>query len=471
MAEKIFQGKIANHDQETFLGQIVIDTENGLIKEVINLENTEKKYQADRIFADNCVIFPGMTDVHIHAREDQTGEQLYKEEYETAGNAALNGGVCCTYAMPNTPKPVTTIEDYRWHRQRLKTLAHPVTTLNYVGIGPETTPITDDQGKKVAYKMYMGPSVGDLFFRSAEEIDKALSKYQGENVSFHVEDFLVLEESKQGKTHQERRPVECVEVALDYLLPMIEKYEINAKLCHWSINHTSFNKIRAHRQRMAAKNLGYNTTIEVSPEHLIFDSDMCAEKPELWPYIQMNPSIQGAAHRKALIAGLKEGFIDYIATDHAPHTLEEKFKNFAAYQDQYPSAQTNEEIYLQMLKDNPKKCRKISCENGVSGVPWLDVYGLVVVHLLHEHQFTLQELARCTAYNPGLFIKDYLDAGYGKGFGKIEAGYYGALTVIDLETPLTLKREMIKSKAGWSALEGRPFKGQVKSVIIRGQEY
>ncbi len=464
MSEIKISGKISTHEK-TFYGTITVDKKTGLITKVENSLDEN----ADHKFGDDCVIFPGMGDVHIHAREDETGEQMYKEEYKTAGNAAINGGVVHVCAMPNTPNPVTTLENYNWHRNRVKELNHSCSILNYVGIGTDTEPIRDNEGKKVPYKVYTGPSVGDLFFKNEKELDQALQKYFGENISFHVEDFDILEECKNEKTHQERRPKKCVETALNYLLPLIEKYDINAKLCHWSIGKSSFEKIKEHRKRMEKKNLGYNTTVEVSPEHLVFDADMVNEKPELWPYVQMNPSIQSKQDRLDLIEGLRSGFIDYLATDHAPHTLDEKFKQFAEFKEEYPECKSNEEIYKKMLEDDPKKCHEICCKNGTSGVPWLDVYSLVTTILVNEHNFKFEDIARSTAYNPGLFVNEFLDESYGKGFGKIEEGFQGSLTVVNFKKPLTLKREMIQSKVGWSVFEGKTFSGQVEAVFVKGE--
>ncbi len=467
MKKLIYEGKIVNADSDVFEAQVEVNPNTGLIEEVLPLASNKKLGTPFIKFSPDSIIFPGMGDLHVHGREDDTGKHMYKEEYRTLGNAALNGGLVYVGVMPNTPNPLTNEEHLHWHRKRIVEVSHPVTILNYVGIGRNTQPI---RGEKVPYKAYTGPSVGDLFFKNKAELEEALQQYPKENISFHVEDYDVLQACKSKKTHSERRPIECVEVALGYLLPMIEKYDIQAKLCHWSVGERSFDMIKEHRESMAKKNLGYNTTIEVSPLHLLFDSDMLAEHPEFWPYVQMNPSIQGREHRLLLIKGLKEGFIQYVATDHAPHDINiDKFKNFARFKEKYPN-KSNEGIYRIMLSENPGLCKSICCEDGTSGAPWLDTYSFVVSDLVVNQRFTPQDIARVASYNPGCFVNDFLDDSYGKGFGKIEPGYQGSFTVINFNKPAEVSRDMLQTKCKWSPLEGRVFPGSLEAVIIKGQD-
>ena len=440
MDKILIQGRFINADEE-FKGQIEIDKKTGLISRV-----GEELGKPDFKFRNSQLIFPGMGDIHIHAREDETGKQNHKEEYSTAAQAAINGGVVHVIAMPNTPSPLTTLKQLEWHKKRTKKL--PITVLNYVGIGPGTKPLK----QKVPYKVYTGPSVGQLFFRNENELRESLKNYKDQLVSFHVEDFEVLEANKDKPTHTERRPVECVEVALENVLDIIEKYNLKAKLCHWSTGKKSFEMIKKHRKK------GFDTKIEVSPLHLYFDEDMLKEKPELWPYVQMNPALQSKEHRFELIKGLKEGFIDYLATDHAPHTLDEKFKNFGS-----------ERVYLELKKEHLPECQRIACMDSVSGTPQLDTYSLICAWLMTEYHFKAKDIARVASFNPGQFVNQFLGKEFGKGFGRIEKGYQGSLTVIDLGVGTTVNRENLKTKVKWSPFEGITFSGSLKMLMIKGQ--
>src|SRR5205085_1751794 len=133
----------------------------------------------DHVFGDGCLIFAGMGDVHIHAREDVTGRETHKETFATAAAAALHGGVVHVADMPNNPAAPVDDASYA-AKERLVAAAHlPVAFTLYAGIGPATRPLS----RRVPYKAYMGPSVGDLFFTSLEQLDAVLAAYRGQAVS------------------------------------------------------------------------------------------------------------------------------------------------------------------------------------------------------------------------------------------------------------------------------------------------
>lgn len=453
-------GLIALHDLAPFWGRITIDTVSGLIIEVQGGHDPK----ADHVFGEECLIFAGFGDVHIHARQDSTGEQCYKETYETAADAALHGGVVHVSAMPNPPLPVTDGQQFSWHRGHVKQLNHPVVILNYLGVDLTTTPL--GRREEFLYKCFFGKSVGDLTVMYASDLDKILAKYRGEYVSFHVEYEPIVRASVSGRTHSDRRPVACVNEGLRLLLPLIEKYEIKAKLCHWSTSVESLDLIKEYRDR------GCDIMIEVSPLHLLFDTSMTDEDSSLWMQIQMNPAIQSPEHRLGLIKGLRDGFIDMLATDHAPHTEEEKYIAFAKFTEQFPG-KTNMEIADAIREGNPELFDETCVENNTSGAPWLDTYAPVCTWLMKEHGFRSHDIARVAAYNPGQFVNRFLpsqfpDRDFGNGFGYVAPGYVGSLTVLNREKPTVIKREDLKTKVGWSPLEGWTMPGSVEAVFIAG---
>ena len=100
----------------------------------------------------------------------------------------------------------------------------------YAGIGPKTKPLS----QKVPYKVFMGKSVGDLFFTTLEDLEKVVKNYEGQHVSFHCEDPEILEENKNQPTHESQRPAEAEISGVDFTLKLIEKYNIFGKICHES---------------------------------------------------------------------------------------------------------------------------------------------------------------------------------------------------------------------------------------------
>ena len=455
-------GRIARHNEGPFWGTIVIDLTTGLIVRV--LRDGSPKY-AQFVYSENVLIFPGFGDVHIHGRQDQTEKQNYKETYQTAADAALHGGVVHVSAMPNTPDPIVGGQQLAWHRNYVKTLNHVVCILNYVGIDKNTSPI--GRCGEWPYKLFFGKSVGDLTIIYAGELETALSRYVGEYVSFHVEYEPIVLASAAGKTHSDRRPIECVTEGLRLLLPLILKYKIKAKLCHWSVGGESLRLIEEYRK------LGAEILLEVSPLHLLFHTGMTEKNRALWLKVQMNPAIQGPEHCIELIERLRTGFVNILATDHAPHTEEEKYAAFAKFAERFPERKTNKEIAEALRAIDPALYEATCTENNISGAPWLDTFTAVCVHLMAVHGFTPQDIARVAAYNPGRFVNRYLSTqfpgrNFGRGFGEIKVGFMGSLTVIDMSKKMRVDRETLKTKVGWSPLEGMEFPGSLEAVFIAG---
>jgi dihydroorotase len=410
MIESI-SGKIITHERE-FLGTIHYDAETGLITQV-----SEGISNASLSFGEECLIFPGFGDIHIHGREDVSGEHNYKEDFVSAGNAALNGGVIQIADMPNNPIPP--IDDTSYNQKEQLTFKSPIHITLYAGIGPETKPLK----RKVPYKAFMGPSIGELFFKNNEELEKTIQDYKGLNVSFHCEDPVILENSKGEAHHEDRRPVQAELLATDFALYLIEKYDLVGKLCHYSSGE-GLEKI------ISAKKRGVKVTCEVTPTHLFFDRTMLT--PENHKWFQMNPPLRGPEDKARLLEALKEGWIDFLATDHAPHSIEEKQK-------------------------------------GISGISQLDTYALFVTHLLINEGVSPMKIAEVASKNPGDFVKPFLTEKYGKGFGKIETGYSASFTILNLKKPCTFLKSMIKSKSGWSPFENHQFPGSIEQVIFHGK--
>lgn len=388
-------------------GQIRI--EDGVIVEV-----AERIGPPDVLFGENCLIFAGMGDIHIHAREDVTGADCHKETFTTAAHAALQGGVVHVADMPNNPSPPIDDASYAAKRLLVDQYQLAVDYLLYAGIGPDTHPLS----RNVPYKAYMGPSVGHLFFTSLEQIDRALARYVGQNVSFHCEDPVLMDAHRSAPTHEQRRPPICELSAAKFAINMIEKHRLRGKLCHFSVGE-GLSLIASAKQR------GVPVTAEVTPHHVFFDTAMLNDQNR--PWMQMNPPLRSPSDRRAMLESLRSGVCDYLATDHAPHTIEEKQK-------------------------------------GVSGQPHLDTYGPFVTWLIRDQGFTPAQIAAICCANPGDFVNPFSSDRY----GRLEVGYIGSLTVLNLTRPTHVKKENLRTKCQWSPFENVTFPGSVEAVYIRG---
>jgi dihydroorotase len=404
--------------------QIRYDEASGLINAVGDLGIPKERL--DFIFDDSCYLFAGMGDVHIHAREDVSGKNCYKEDFITARAALRNGGLCHAGDMPNNPIPPVDDESYG---KKLKLIEKAQGELwAYAGIGPETRPLS----YKVPYKVYMGPSVGELFFKDLQTLDKTLSFYKGETVSFHCEDPLELEKNKHLDLHHRKRPVSAEVIATKDALSMIEKYGLKGKLCHYSSGE-GLEVIRQARAR------GVSVMLEVTPQHLYFDIEQIKES-DLRSF-QMNPPIRFSEDRKALFGALKNGEIQFLATDHAPHTQEEK-------------------------------------EKGTSGLTGLDTFGPFVTWLLEEG-IDPRLIARVASENPGDFFNQFLASwsmissvykGFGKGVGYLRPEYRANFTILNLKRPHKVTLENLRTKAQNSPFLGITFPGSVEANFIGGKK-
>ena len=401
--------------------QIRFDESAGLIDAAGDLGLTP-----DYKFGDDCLLFAGMGDVHIHAREDVSGKNNYKEDFTTARAALHNGGLCHAGDMPNNPIPPVDDKSYE-DKFKLALKAEGELWL-YAGIGPETRPLS----YAVPYKVYMGPSIGELFFKDLETLDETLKHYQNQTVSFHCEDPVLLENHNHLQHHHEKRPVVAEVVATKDALSMIEKYKLNGKLCHYS----SGEGLRLIRE---ARSRGAKVKIEVTPQHLYYGIEELAEAR--WKSYQMNPPIRSTTDRDALMSALKNGEIDFLATDHAPHTHEEK-------------------------------------EKGTSGLTGLDTFGPFVTWLI-EQGIKPELVAKIASENPGDFYNQFLPSwsrissvfsSMGKGTGYLKAGYRANFTVINLKKPFTVTKEKLKTKVGHSPFMDVTFPGQVEALFIGGKK-
>jgi dihydroorotase len=207
--------------------------------------------------------------------------------------------------------------------------------------------------------------------------------------------------------------------ATRFAIAMIEKYQLQGKLCHYSVGE-GLPLIRV------AKAKGLRVTAEVTPHHVFFDTAQIT--PANRQAMQMNPPLRAPRDRLAMLEALRDGAADYLATDHAPHTLAEK-------------------------------------ERGVSGQPHLDTYGPFVAWLILEQSFTPERIAAICSANPGAFVNPYKT----EKWGRLQPGYVGSLTVLNLKKPITIRRADLKTKCGWSPFEGVTFPGSVEAVFVRGQ--
>ncbi len=313
MSLLIKNGRLLINSSENL--NIDIYIESGKIQEIG--ENLTRN--ADQVIdATGLFIAPGFIDLHVHLREPG-GEK--KETIATGTMAAAKGGFTTIAAMPNTRPVPDTKEQLNWLNKRMEDTA-AVKVLPYASIttrqlGDE---LTDFQALKEAGAFaFTDDGVG---VQSAATMLKAMKKAAEINMPIiaHCEENTLINQgavhegvfSKENGLNGIPSVCESVHIARDVLLA-------EAANCHYHVCHISTKEsVRVVRD---AKRAGIKVTAEVTPHHLL----LCEEDiPGLDTNYKMNPPLRGSADREALIEGILDGTLDFIATDHAPHTAEEK---------------------------------------------------------------------------------------------------------------------------------------------------
>ena len=272
-----------------------------------------------KTFSNDIVVFPGFCDVHVHFREPGFS---YKETIETGARAAARGGYTTVCAMPNL-KPVPDCAENL--RQELELIQKEDVCINVLPYGAVTVA---EEGKEIADLEGMAPSVAAFSddgkgIQKEEKMREAMlrTKKLGKIIAAHCEDETLLHggyihDGQYAKEHGHAgicSESEWGQIARD--LKLAEETGASYHVCHISTKE-SVDLIRT------AKAKGVDVTFETAPHYLVLDENDLKEEGRF----KMNPPLRSSEDREALLEGLLDGTIDMIATDHAPHSAEEKSK-------------------------------------------------------------------------------------------------------------------------------------------------
>lgn len=377
------------------------------------LERGQLSGVPDVEWPEGVIVCPGFIDIHVHCRDDPGGTQRHKEDYTSASEAAIQGGVVLVGDMPNNPDPPSNSEAYL----KKRALADERSLIDVVLYGllvKGGEPFRDD----IPWKCYFGPSVGDVDAWGDSTVEQVLEPFRGQTVMFHAEDPTILANCADQPTHEERRPPEAEIEAIRTILKVCRSLEIHAHIAHLS----TAGGLELIEQ---ARSEGQKVTTEVAPHHLSFDNEN-RHQFEYGKWLQMNPPLRTPRDREILRQGLISGSIDCLATDHAPHSLEENAE-------------------------------------GISGVPLLDTFGAYLCRLADEG-IPWQTLVDRVSTTPARIFSNFIDG----NFGDLQPGSVASLTVLDLREAWSIRREEVRSRAGWSPFEGSDFPGRVIETVIRG---
>ncbi len=370
------------------------------------------------IRAGDALVFPGFIDSHVHLREPGWEQ---KEDFRSGTRAAVHGGVTTVLDMPNNPVPTTTPGALA--RKRELAASKAVIDVGFFAgvVGGNLGKLRKLEG--VGYKAYLGRSTGELTL-SYEELARALPEIAaaGRPLSLHCEDQAVLDEraaesepNAAPDSYADVRPPEAEVAAVRTAGELVARTDgARANICHISTE-------RALQVVGGYASAGAPLRCEVALHHLFFTRKAMMTNPLLL----MNPPLRGEDDRRAVLEGLRDGKVNALVTDHAPHLRQEKAE-------------------------------------GLAGVPGLDDYGHLVSWLIRAHGFDPLLLALVCASNPASFFGMH-------DRGEISVGKKGDLTVLDVKSPERVRAEDLMTKCGWSPYEGIEFPGRVKVTVKGGR--
>lgn len=380
--------------------------ENGIITRIADVIEQDTVENVRDV--EGRIITPGFVDLHVHLREPG-GEK--KETIETGTLAAARGGYTTVAAMPNTRPVPDTKEQLEWLQNRIKETAKvrvlPYASITIRELGEELTDFKSlkDAGAFAFTDDGVGVQTAGMMLdamKKAAELDMAIVAHCEDNSLINKGAVHEGVFSKKHGVNGIPSVCESVQIARDVLLA-------EAAGCHYHVCHISTKEsVRAVRD---AKRAGINVTAEVTPHHLLLcDEDI----PGLDTNYKMNPPLRGREDRDALIEGLLDGTIDFIATDHAPHTEEEK------------------------------AWKMTEAPFGIVGLE--TAFPLLYTHFVQSGKMALKQLIDYLTIKPC--------ETFGLPYGKIEVGSMADLAVLDVE-----KEEEIDSSTFLSKGRNTPFNG------------
>ncbi len=361
---------------------------NILIKKDKISKITNKEPKAEKVIdARNNFVLPGLIDCHVHFREPGL---THKEDFLTGSMAAAKGGITTILDMPNTLPPTTTIAALE---EKRKLAAKSIVNYGF-NFGATENNLEDIKKAKniAAVKLYMDYTTGDLKVSDFEVIAE------------------ILKASKLTIIHAED---EHIKNAIEILI----KNKIKNKV-HFA--HVSSQKELDYAKQNKIQN---QITVEVTPHHLFMNQN---DIQILGAFAEMKPRLKTEQDQKALWHGIKNGTVDTIASDHAPHLREEK------EQANYPF-----------------------------GVPDIETMLPLLLDAFNSNKISLPIIIKLCCENPAKIFKI-------KNKGFLKEGYDADLVIVDLDKRQAVRNEDLLTKCKWSPYEDKILKGWPITTIVNG---
>jgi dihydroorotase len=372
-------------------------------------------------------LFPGVIDDQVHFREPGL---THKGDLYTEPKAAVAGGTTTFMEMPNTvPNTLTqSLLEEKYNLAAAKSLAN---FSFYMGVSNDNyeEAIRTDKKNVCGLKIFMGSSTGNMLVDDEKVLEKIFAN-SGLLIAVHCEDEstirknTILARHKYGEDvpmnmHPQIRSEEACYMSSSKAVRLAEKLGTRLHILHLS----TAKELELFRKDIPLKEK--RITVEACIHHLWFDSD---DYSKLGTRIKWNPAVKSKSDKDALLKAVVDGTIDVVATDHAPHTLEEKSQSYF---------------------------------KAPSGGPLVQHSLIALLELYHEGKITLPKIAEKTSHA----VSDCFKI---ENRGYIREGYFADFVLVNLNDPWKVETSNILYKCKWSPFEGQVFRSKIVHTFVNG---
>ncbi|MDP3468896.1 MAG: dihydroorotase [Daejeonella sp.] len=422
MSSIIIKSATIVNEGRTFIGDVFI--KDGLIEQI----GSSLNLAADKVInAEGLHLFPGCIDDQVHFREPGL---THKADIFTESRAAIAGGITSFMEMPNTV-PNTLTQQLLEDKYQIAAKTSAGNYSFFMGAGNDNLDevLKTDPKNVCGIKVFMGSSTGNMLVDNEKTLDGIFSRTPM-LVATHCEDEATIRANAERfklqygdnltpEMHPLIRNAEACFISSSLAVGLAKKYNTRLHILHIStaIETSLFdNSIPLEKKRI---------TSEACIHHLWFSDADYAKKGN---WIKWNPAIKTAADRDEIFKAVLDDRIDVIATDHAPHTIEEKSQPYST---------------------------------APSGGPLVQHALVAMLEFYKQGKISLEKIVEKMAHSPAICFQV-------ENRGFIREGYWADLVLVDLNKRSTVSRANVLSKCGWSPFEGQTFASTVISTIISG---
>ncbi len=426
MSKKLIKNARIVNEGEIYIGSVLIENER--IATISKSELPEDGID-EVIDANGLLLLPGIIDDQVHFRDPGV---TYKADLNSESRAAVAGGITSFMEMPNT-KPNTVTQDLLEAKFQIAAEKSLANYSFYFGATNDNLEevLKTDPSRVCGIKVFMGSSTGNMLVDNPVTLE-GLFKECKMLIASHCEDETTVRNNMEHyrNTYGEDLPMKYH--------PLIRSEEACYKSSSTAIELADKNNARLHVLHLStAKEMELfrndipieekNITGEACVHHMWFcDQDYDTKGT----FIKWNPAVKTADDREAIITAVNDNRIDVIATDHAPHTLEEKNQSYF---------------------------------NAPSGGPLVQHSLVALLEMVKQGKFTLEKVVQKTSHDVARLFR-VKDRGY------IREGYYADLVLVDFDNEWLVNKDNVLYKCGWSPFEGTTFGSKVISTFVNGHK-